>query len=102
MEPGNSWGMGQGWSDVVALIELAKQADAPKWSAERRERLFREVLARDEADRQRRRVRRAFAAGAAAVLVVAVLAGLVSVAAPWRRSPDELAEKAVSRHHAAE
>jgi hypothetical protein len=87
---------------VVALIDLAKQAEAPGWSAKRREQLFREVLARDEADRERRRVRRAFAAGAAAVLVVGVLWGLVSVAAPWRRSPDELAEKAVSRRHAAE
>ena len=89
---------------MMALIELAKKPDElPEWTPERREQFLQRVLARAEADRERRRVRRAFAAGAFAVLVGGLLIRLISIGAPVLiRSAPELAAKMVWRHMAAE
>ena len=78
MEPGNVWGRGEGWSNVVALIDLARKPDASDWNADRRERILEKVLARVEKDRQRRQVMRAFAAVASTVLVIGLLAKLIN------------------------
>ena len=82
MEPGNSWGRGEGWLNVAHLIDLAKKADASEseweWDAERRDQILQRLLARIEKDRQRRQVMRAFAAGASTVLVIGLLARLIS------------------------
>ena len=78
MEPGNSWGRGEGWSNVVHLIDLARTPDASDWDAERRDRILQRVLVRIEKDRQRRQVMRAFAAGASTVLIIGLLAKLIS------------------------
>jgi hypothetical protein len=102
VEPGNSWGRGEGWSDVVALIELAKRPYPLEWSAEQRERILQKVLARVEADRARRRLKRTFLTGAATALVVGWLLGLASAGIPWLRAPLELADKAVSQRPTAD
>jgi len=78
VEPGNSWGRGEGWSNVVHLIDLARTPDASDWDAERRDRILQRVLVRIEKDRQRRQVMRAFAAGASTVLIIGLLAKLIS------------------------
>ena len=78
MEPGNSWGRGEGWSHVVALIDMAREPEESEWNAERRDRLLQQVLVKVEKDRQRRQVVRAFAAGASTVLVIGLLARLIS------------------------
>ena len=102
MEPGNSWYGGEGWSDVAAMIELAKQAPAPYVSEEQRARIIQQVLARVQENRERRRVRRAFVAGAAAILLLGLALKLVSVGVPWLRAPTEMADKAVPARSAAE
>jgi hypothetical protein len=102
VEPGNGWYGGEGWPDVVALIELAKQAPPPLVSPERRARIIQEIMVRVEANRQQRRVRRAFVAGAAAIVLLGLALKLVSVGVPWLRAPTEMADKAVPSHTAAE
>ena len=60
-----------------------------EFSAERRARILQNVLARVEKDRERRRLVRAFAAGASTVLVVGLLLKLITgIAAPARPSPE--------------
>jgi hypothetical protein len=102
VEPGNEWGNGEGWSNVVRLIELAKQAPPMTVSPERRARIIQQVMARIEKNREQRRVRLAFLAGAAAILVVGLLLKLVSVGVPWLRSPAEMADKGMRMRPAAE
>ena len=103
MELGNAWGRGEGWSNVVALIDMARKPDASDWDAERRDRILQQVLARVEKDRQRRQVLRAFAAGASTVLVIGLLAKLITgVVAPAAPSSGELAGKTPSHRLAAE
>jgi hypothetical protein len=85
------------------LIELARRPVQPEWSAERRERFWQEVLERAERDRQRRRVRRAFAAGAGTVLLVGLLLRLIgAVASPLVCPSPELAGKTPVGQLAAE
>jgi hypothetical protein len=102
VEPGNDWGKGEGWPNVVRLIELAKQAPPEPLSQERRAQIIQQVIARVEKNREQRRVRLAFAAGAAAIVVIGLLLKLVSVGVPWLRSPTEMAEKGMRVHPAAE
>ena len=78
MEPGNDWGRGGEYSNVMALIELARTPDGSEWTAERRERILQQVLARVEKDRERWRWVQAFAAGASVVLAVGLLVKLMT------------------------
>jgi hypothetical protein len=78
--PGNSWGRGAGWSRVEELIELARMPDGSTWTRERRARIFQQVMARLEKERERRRVFWAFAAGAATALIAGLLVMLLNVA----------------------
>ena len=78
MRAGQSWGRGEGWSKVIALIEIARRGDAGEWTAERRERVYEQVMARAERERARRRMMRALAAGVSTLLLVAVMFGLFS------------------------
>ena len=64
VEPGSRGESGEGgrdesWSQVMALIELARRPDESEWTEERRERILQRVLQRTEESRERRRVRRA-------------------------------------------
>jgi hypothetical protein len=102
VEPGNSWYRGEAWPDVVAMIELAKRAPMPRVSEERRAHIIQQVLARVEENRERARVRRAFVAGAAAILLLGLAVKLVSVGVPWLRAPAEMADKAPPMRSAAE
>jgi hypothetical protein len=97
VEPGNSRFEGEGWSRVAKLIALAKLAPEPCVSQQRRERIIQQILARVQQNREQRRVRRAFVAGAAAILLLGLALKLASVGMPWLRSPDEMADKAVPR-----
>ena len=102
MEPGVSWGRNEGWSgrakELIELgkIELGRKPDASEWSAERRERIFQQVLARVERGRQRRRLLQAFAAGASTVLLVGLLIKLIGAGGPAAERPPELASKMAS------
>jgi hypothetical protein len=75
------------------LIELARKPnDDIEWSAERRELFYQRVVEKAEKERQQRRVRRAFVAGASTMLVIgALLKLIVAVATPATRSSPELA-----------
>ena len=79
MEPGTSWERGEGWTKVVSLIEIARQRDWSEWTTDRKERIFQGVLAGVAQQRERRRVVRAFAAGAFTVLLVGLLLKLIGV-----------------------
>jgi hypothetical protein len=67
-----------GYSNVMALIALARKADEPELTAEQRGRIVRNLLQRMEKERERRRVMQAFAAGASAVLLVGLLVRLMT------------------------
>lgn len=99
MEPGVSWGWNEGWSErAKELIELGRRSDGAEWSAERKERIFQQVVARVETGRQRRRLLQAYAAGASTVLLVGLLLKLIGVgtAAPARQ-PELATETAIQR-----
>ena len=101
MEPGDSWGRSEHTASIQALLAIAGKPDYAEWTAERRERILQNVLARVEKDRERRRVLRAFAAGASTVVVVGLLLKLITgIAAPVRSSP-ELADTTTPAHRAA-
>jgi len=86
----------------MALLAIAGKPDDVQFSAERRERIIQNVLARVAKDRERRRVVRAFAAGASTVVVVGLLLKLISgIAAPASSSP-ELAGTTAAHRSAAE
>jgi len=79
---------------VLALIEIAKQEDGARCIAERREQIIQQILARVERDRERRRFRRAFAAGAVTAVLVVLALGLIRVGASRLAHPSpELAGK---------
>jgi hypothetical protein len=61
---------GPHWLNVVELIELARRAEAPEWTPERRDRLYQRVVVRAAKERARRRAFRAVTAGLAALLLV--------------------------------
>ena len=89
MEPGDSWGRSEHTGSILALLAIAGKPDYAEWTAERRERILQNVLARVEKDRERRRLVRAFAAGASTVVVVGLLLKLITgIAAPARSSPE--------------
>ena len=108
MEPGASWGSNEGWSErATELIELGKielgnRSDRSEWNAERKERIFQQVLARVERARQRRRLLQAFAAGASTVLLVGLLLKLIGVGGPGAERQPELAAKISAQRLAAE
>ena len=108
MEPGVSWGRNEGWSgrakELIELgkIELGRTPDGSEWSAERRERIFQQVLARVERGRQRRRLLQAFAAGASTVLLVGLLIRLIGIGGPAAERQPELAAKMATQRLAAE
>ena len=99
VEPGVSWGWNEGWSGrAKELIEVGRRPDGPEWSAEHRERIFQQVLARVERARQRRRWLQAFAAGACTVLLVGLLCRLIGVGGPApARQPELAAQTAIQR-----
>ena len=107
VEPGNSWGSGEGWAKVMELIEIARRTEY-KVSPEIRERVLQRALASVEAKRwreaeRRRLVPRGLAAGACAFVLAAVLLRLIAGwAAPGGRRTPELAAKAVCARVAAE
>jgi ABC-type Fe3+ transport system permease subunit len=87
----------------MALIELAKRPDESEWTEERRERILQRVLARAEEARERRRVRRAFVAGACTVLLAVLALRLIGVGVPaLLGSAPELAGKVAGLRAAAE
>jgi len=89
VEPGDSWGRSEHTSSIMALLAMAGKPDDVEFSPERRARILQNVLARVEKDRERRRLVRAFAAGASTVLVAGLLLKLITgIAAPVRSSPE--------------
>ena len=101
MEPGDSWGRSEHTASIQALLAIAGKPDDVELSAERRARILHNVLARVEKDRERRRVVRAFAAGASTVVVVGLLLKLITaIAAPARSSP-EFADTTTPSHRTA-
>jgi len=107
VEPGNSWGSGEGWAKVMELIEIALRTEY-KVSPRIRERVLQLALASVEVERlrnaeRRRLVRRGVAAGACALVLAAVLLRLIAGwTAPGERRTPELAAKAVRARVAAE
>ncbi len=107
MEPGNSWGYGEGWAKVMELIEIARQAEY-KVPPEVRERILRRAMASVAAERLRKAERRrptwrALAVGGCAVVLVGVLLRLMATwGAPAAGASPELATKAVRARPAAE
>jgi hypothetical protein len=88
---------------VRALIEVARRPDGSEWNGARRERILREVLARVDKDRERRRLVQAYAAGASTVVVVGLLLRLLGGGFnPPARSSPELAGRAASHRLAAD
>jgi hypothetical protein len=104
VEPGDSWEWNEGWTGrAKELIEIGKRSEGSEWSAERRERILQQVLVRVEKARERRRLLRAFAAGASTVLLVGLLLRLVGVGGPVQvHKPDLAAATTVQRLAAAE
>ena len=103
VEPGVSWGWNEGWSGrAKELIELGKSPDSSEWSAERRERIFQQVLARVERGRERRRLVKAYAAGASTVLLVGLLLRLIGVGGAAQERQPELAGKMAMQRLATE
>lgn len=101
MEPADSWGRSEHTSSIMALLAMAGKPDYAEWTDERRERIIQNVLARVAKDRERRRLVRAFAAGASTVLVAGLLLKLITgIAAPARSAP-ELADRTPPVHRAA-
>lgn len=102
MDSGIGLERGEGWAKVEKLIALARSAQRTELSPERRERIRQGLLRKLEQNRQRRRVARAFAAGASAMLLAGLLLKIVS-GLPWfARSSSEVAGKSVPRQIAAE
>ena len=83
MERGSEWGSGQGWLAVSPLMEMVKKVNEETKGVDRRAQIVERMVERLEENRSRRRVRRAFAAGAASVLVAGLLAKLTLVGMPW-------------------
>jgi hypothetical protein len=108
VEPGVSWGWNEGWSGrakeliEVGKLELGKRSDGSEWSAERRERVFQQVLARVERARERRRLLKAYAAGASTVLLVGLLLRMIGLGGPAPARPPELAAQTALQRVAAE
>jgi hypothetical protein len=107
VEPGNSWGTGEGWAKVMELIEIAGRTEY-KASPEVRERVLRRALASAEAERPRKAerrglARRGLAAGVCAfVLAVALLRLIASWPASGGHRTPELAAKAARARAAAQ
>jgi hypothetical protein len=99
VEPGVSWGRNEGWSGrAKELVEVGRRPDGAEWSAERKERIFQQVLARVERGRQRRRLLQAYAAGASTVLLVGLLFKVIGIgAAAPARQPELATETAIQR-----
>jgi hypothetical protein len=90
VEPGDTWGRGEGWANVKALIEFGKRPNGLEWNAERREQILRRVLAKTDGERERRRLVRAFVAGASTIVVVGLLLTLIDVGWPTQRRQADL------------
>jgi len=89
-----SEGRSEDWSKKAReLLELGKRTDRSEWTAERRERIFQQVLARVARARERRRLMQAFAAGASTVLLVGLLLRLMGIGGPTAERRPELAGK---------
>jgi hypothetical protein len=89
VEPADSWGRSEHTSSIMALLAMAGKPDDVEFSPERRARILQNVLARVEKDRERRRIVRAFAAGASTVVVAGLLLKLITaIAAPASPSPE--------------
>lgn len=103
MEPADSWGRSEHTSSIMALLAMAGKPDYAEWTDERRERIIQNVLARVAKDRERRRLTRAFAAGASTVVVVGLLLKLIAgIAAAPARSAPEMADRTPAHRPVAE
>jgi hypothetical protein len=93
---------GEDWAKVERLIELARRAHRTELSPERRERIRRGLLEKLERNQRRRRMARAFAAGASTVLLAGLLLKMVS-GLPWvGRWSSEVAGRPPAQPSAAE
>lgn len=112
METGERLEHDEGWERVKRLIDLARSAERPTLSPERRQRIRDGLLRRLERDRieqaerqrMRRRVAGAFVAGASTTLLAGLLLKLVSGGGlPWAgASSGELARHQAAQHSTAE
>jgi hypothetical protein len=94
VETGTSLEDGEGWERVKRLLALARSAEEPELSQERREQIRAALLDRLARMRERRLMRGAFVGGASTMLLAALLLKLVSGGLPWvGRSSGELAAK---------
>ena len=102
MEPADGWGRSEHTESIMALLAFAGKPDHVEWTDERRERIIQNVLARVAKARERRRLARAFAAGASTVVVVGLLLKLITgIAAAPARSAPEFADTTTPAHRAA-
>ena len=104
MDTGNSLDRGEGWASVEKLISLARLAHRTELSPARREQIREQLLLRWERERTRRRMARAFLAGASTMLLVGVLLRFVSGGLPWigQSSSPPLATKPAVQQTVAE
>ncbi len=102
VEPGDTWGRGEGWASVRELIEFGKRPNGAEWNAERREQILQRVLARTERAQERRRVVHAFAAGASTIVAVGLLLGLIGVGWPKQRRHADVVGKIAPQRLAAD
>jgi hypothetical protein len=102
VESGNNGRRGESGPRVNELIEFGKRPDRSEWSAERREQILRRVLARTERARERRRLVRAFAAGASTIVIVGVLLRLIGAGWPTQRRQADVVHKTATHRRAAD
>jgi len=113
VETGDSLEHDEGWESVKRLIDLAKCAQEPPLSPQRRRRIVDGLLKRLERDRIERaerqrmqsRVAGAFVAGATTTLLAGLLLKLVSGGgSPWigAASSPELARPRAAQHSVTE
>jgi hypothetical protein len=83
VERGSDWGRGEGWLEASPLIQMIKQVTSETKLVDRRAEIVERMVERLEENRNRRRIRRAFAAGAASVLAAGLLVKLTLAGMPW-------------------
>jgi hypothetical protein len=75
--------MGEGGLAGSPLMKMVKKANEQSRVIDHRAQIVERMVSRLEENRSRRRVRRAFAAGAASALLAGLLAKLTLVGVPW-------------------
>jgi hypothetical protein len=103
VDTGNSLERGEEWVSVERLIALARRAHKTELPYARRERIREELLERWERERNRRRMARAFLAGASTMLLAGLLLRFISGGLPWiGKSPEALARRPAAQRVVAE